>query len=186
MARGEWFVAPKALCPLGLAWLLLSSCGAPSPESYPPPLQRRLPRGPEPRPVGAFVSMSDQDADAHILRDVSPTAEGSAWRWTFQRPELRFWLASTARQKLAVDFAIAADTFKATGPVTVSFYVNGKLLGQQRCVKAGDYHFKKTVPAEWLRTDDFTVVAAEADKLWTSPTDGARLGFILARIGFVS
>jgi len=178
-------VAPKALYPLGLALMLLCSCGAPAPESYAPPLQRRLPPGPEPRPVGAVVSMSDQDADAHILRDVSPAAEGSAWRWTFQRPELRFWLESKARQKLVVHFAIAADTFKVTGPVTVSFLVNGRLLGKQACPSPGDYHFEKATPAEWLRTDDFTVVAAEADKLWTSPVDGARLGFILSRMGFV-
>jgi len=130
--------------------------------------------------------MSDQDADAHILRDVSPAAEANAWRWTFQRPELQFWLESTAPQKLAVDFAIAAETFKVTGPVTVSFYVNGKLLGREHCPKPGEYHFEKAVPAGWLRTDDFTVVAAEADKLWVSPTDGARLGFILRRMGFAN
>lgn len=135
--------------------------------------------------MGAVVTMSEQDADAHIVRDVSPAAEGAAWRWTFQRPELRFWLEETARQRLVVDFAIAADTFKATGPVTVTFFVNAKPLGQQRCPKAGQYRFGKAVPAAWLRTDDFTLVAAQADKLWTSPTDGARLGFILSRIGFV-
>jgi len=136
--------------------------------------------------VGSFVSMGDQDADAHILRGVSPAAEAGAWRWTFQRPELQFWLESTARQKLAGDFAIAAETFKVTGPVTVSFYVNGRLLGRQQCPRPGEYHFHKAVPAGWLRTDDFTVVAAEADKLWVSPTDGARLGFILRQIGFVN
>ena len=170
---------------MSLACLLLASCGAPAPESYAPPLQRRLPPGPEPRPVGSFVSMSDPDADAHILRDISRVAEG-AWRWTYQRPELRFWVDSTAHQKLAADFTIAAGTFKTTGPVTVSFFVNGKLLGKQRCPKPGHYRFEKAVPAGWLRTDDFTVVAAEADKLWVSPADGARLGFILTRIGFVS
>lgn len=165
--------------------LLLCGCGAPAPEGYPPPLQRRLPSGREPRPVGALVSMSDPYSDAHIVRDVSPAAEGSAWRWTFRRPELRFWLEQTARQKLVVDFSIAADTFKETGPVTMTFFVNGQPLGQRRCPKPGPYRFEKAVPAAWLRTDDFTLVAAEADKLWTSPADGARLGFILSRIGFV-
>lgn len=135
--------------------------------------------------MGAVIAMSEPDADAHIVRDVSPAAEGAAWRWTFQRPELRFWLEQTKAQKLVADFAIAEDTFKSTGPVTVTFFVNGNLLGQQRCPQAGPYRFEKAVPAAWLRTDDFTLVAAQADKLWTSPTDGARLGFILNRIGFV-
>jgi hypothetical protein len=129
--------------------------------------------------------MSEQDADAHIVRDVSPAAEGAAWRWTFQRPELRFWLEETTRQKLVADFAIATDTFKATGPVTVTFFVNGKPLGRQRCPQAGPYRFEKAVPAAWLSTDDVTLVAAEADKLWTSPADGVRLGFILSRMGFM-
>jgi len=136
--------------------------------------------------VGSFVGMSDQDADAHILRDVSPVTEGSAWRWTFQRPELRFWVESTTRQKLAADFAIAVEAFKVTGPVMVSFYVNAKLLGKQACPQPGNYHFEKAVPAAWLRTDRITVVAAEVDKIWVSPVDGARLGFVLTRIGFVN
>lgn len=189
--RGAWVtlalpvVAPRTVFPLTLALTLLCGCGAPVPDGVPPPFQRRLPPGPEPRPVGAIVTMSEQDADAHIVRDVSPAAEGVAWRWTFQRPELRFWLEETTRQRLIVDFAIAEDTFKSTGPVTVTFFVNGKTLGRQRCPKAGLYHFEKPVPAAWLRADDFTLVAAQADKLWTSPADGARLGFILSRAGFL-
>jgi hypothetical protein len=164
--------------------LLLSSCGAPAPESYAPPLQRRLPAGVEPRAVGSFVSMSDADADAHIVRDVSPGGDGSPWRWTFQRPELRFWVESVERQRLSVEFVIASNTFEGTGPVTVSFFVNGRLLGRQRCPKHGQYRFEKAVPPEWLRTDDFTLVTAEADRHWVAPQDGARLGFILSRMGF--
>lgn len=178
-------VASKALLKLWLATVLLCGCGAPAPDGYAPPMQRRLPPGPEPRPVGAIVSMSEQDADAHIVRDVSPAAEGANWRWTFERPELRFWLEEAQRQKLVMDFVIAENTFKDTGPVTVTFFVNGRALGRQSCPKPGPYHFEKAVPAAWLRTDDFTLVAAEADRLWTSPADGARLGFILSRAGFV-
>jgi len=178
-------VTHKTLYPLGLILLLLSSCGAPAPESSAPPLQRRLPPGAEPRAVGSFVSMNDADADAHIVRDVSPGGDGSPWRWTFQRPELRFWVESVERQRLLVEFAIAENTFKATGPVTVSFFVNGRLLGRHHCPKPGQYRFQKAVPPEWLRTDDFTLVAAEADRHWVALEDGARLGFILSRIGFV-
>jgi hypothetical protein len=171
---------------LPLAALLLLSCGAPAPESYPPPAQRRAPSESESRPVGPFVSMDDPDMENYVIRDVSLGIEAGRWRWTYRRPELRFWLDSTADQKLVVDFVVADATLAKTGPVTISFYVNDKLLGQQHCPKSGDYHFEKGVPASWLRTDAFTIVAAEADKLWVSPTDGARLGFILVRAGFVS
>ncbi len=175
----------RSFLTLLVAVLSLSAC-APIPDGYPPPFQRKPATGPEPHPVGRFVNMSDPDADSYIVRDISPTVEGSGWRWTFVRPELRFWLDSKARQKFAIDLAIAGATFGETGPVTLSFFINGKLLAKQFYSKPGDYHFEKGVPPSWLRTDTFTLVAIEADKLWVSSSDGARLGFILTRAGFVS
>lgn len=130
--------------------------------------------------------MDDPDIENYVIRDVSLGIEAGKWRWTYRRPELRFWLDSTVGQKLVVDFVVAQATLSQTGPVTVSFWVNDQLLGQQYCPKPGDYRFEKPVPASWLRTGAFTIVAAQADKLWVAPADGARLGFILVRAGFVS
>lgn len=176
----------ERLLPIAVVSALLALAGcAPAPESYAPPFQRSLPAGPEPRPVASFVNMGDPDADSYILRDVSPGAEGDQWRWTFQRPELRFWLESKASQQFVADISLPEATFRETGPVTISFFVNGNLLVRQHCPRSGDYHIRKEVPATWLRTDTFTIVAAESDKHWVSPADGARLGFILTRIGFV-
>ena len=164
--------------------LALASC-ATAPDGYPPPFQR----GPllsDPHPLGPFVAMNDPEAETYFVRDISPVAEGTGWRWTHARPELRFWLDSTRKQKLTVDFSIIEATFKQTGPVTISFAVNGKLLGQAHCRKPGDYHFEKEVPASWLSTSAFTDVTAQADKVYVSPGDQAQLGFILYRIGFTS
>jgi len=87
--------------------------------------------------------------------------------------------------KLVVDFAVAKETFDATGPVTISFFVNDRLLEAVRYDQPGDKHYEKLVPAGWLRPDAMTTVAAEIDKLYRAPQDGAELGFILTRVGFI-
>lgn len=162
--------------------LLLAAC---APESYPPPAQRKPLPGFSPNPAGHVVHMNDPDAETHFVRDVSKTLEGGLWRWAYRRPELSFSLSSTENLRFFMDFAIAEATFKDTGPVTISFLVNGNLLDRVRYDRPGEQHFEKPVPSQWLRTDRQTVVAAEPDKVWTSKIDGAQLGFILIRAGFV-
>ena len=44
------------------------------------------------------------------------------------------------------EFAIPEVTFKVTGPVTVSYAVNGRTLGTMRCDHAGDFQIEKPVP----------------------------------------
>jgi hypothetical protein len=136
------------------------------------------------RPTKPFIEMNDPAVKGYIVQDINDFLEASTWRWTFNRPELRFYLAKTENLQLEIDFAIAGATLKDTGPVTVSTFVNGKPLGEMKCAKATDYKFVKAVPANWLNTDDATLVAAEVRPLWKTP-DGKQLGFILIRAGFV-
>jgi hypothetical protein len=171
--------------PVLLLTLALWAC-VPAPDSYPPPFQRTPPSGPEPRPGGAFVNMNDPNAEAHFVRDISPGTEGIGWRWTYARPELRFWLDSSKRQKFVMDFGLPPTTFEHTGPVTLSFFINGKLLAAVRYTRAGDFHFEKAVPTAWLSTQAETLVAVVADKPWVSPKDGVKLSFTLFRAGFIS
>ena len=49
---------------------------------------------------------------------------------------------------------------------------------------AGEKHFDKPVPANFLRARSVNFAALEIDKVWVSKTDGAILGFILTRAGF--
>lgn len=151
--------------------------------SYPPPPQRQ-PILSEERPGGSIVAMSDPSAGTYIVRDISDTVEGGSWRWTYEHPELQFWLDSAVNRKLSVDFLCSGLTLRETGPITISFSVNGHALGEARCPKEGAYRFEKAVPPEWLDTTGANVVAAQADKLWTAPGDGRKLGFILLKAGF--
>lgn len=135
--------------------------------------------------MGHFVSMNGPVADAHIVRDIALGLEAGAWRWTGQRPELRFRLSSVEGLRFTMDFALPDVTFAQRGPVAISFFINGHLLDKVRYEGGGQKHFEKPVPAAWLRTDADTLVAAEIDKVWIAPADGARLGFILSRAGFI-
>jgi hypothetical protein len=152
------------------------------PETYAPPVQRQPFENFRPYRITRVVDMSDGDADSHIVRDILP-ASGGSWRWAGQRPVLRVTLRKAENLMYIIDFSIADATFKSTGPVTMTFFVNDHLLGSDRYTAPGSYHFEKLVPAEWLEAGKDATVGAEVDKVWVSPEDGVKLGFILTRIG---
>ena len=166
-----------------LSLSLLSGC-ANIPDSYAPPVQRRPLSGADPSPIGHFVTMSDPDADAYIVRDVSQSAEAGAWRWTRKRPELRFFLDTIEQLNFKADLSIAETTLRETGPVTISVSINGNLLDTIHYADSGEKHIDKPVPAKFLRPKSVNFAVLEIDKVWVSKTDGAVLGFILIRAGF--
>ena len=169
---------------IALALLLLAGCSR-APDSYPPPIQRKPLADLEESASGILIEMSDANAGAHFVRDISLGLEGGRWRWTTQRPELKFFLESTKGLKLVWDFSVAEVTFKETGPVTVSFFVNGKPVGRLPCPKPGDYRFEQPVREDLLRAKEDNTIAAQADKLWVSQSDGVKLGFTMTRAGFL-
>jgi hypothetical protein len=148
-----------------------------------PPQQSWSP-APDPPPPLTFLEMGDSAANDNIVRDISLTPEGAGWRWTYLEPTLTFFLKNRNGQRFSMDFSIVETTFRDTGPVTLSCYINGRLLGQLHCPHAGDYRFEQAVPAEWLQGPQPTIVRAVLDTVWTAPTDRARLGYILIRAGF--
>jgi hypothetical protein len=166
-----------------LPLLLLAACSS-APDTYAPPVQRKPLIAPG-AGVVHFVSMDDPLASAYVVKDVAGTTEAGGWRWTYRRPELRFFLAETERLKLSMEFAIPEHVFHDIGgPVTFAFYINGKLLDKTRYEKGGHLQYLKPVPAAMLRVGE-NFVAIEPDKVWVSKSDGAVLGFVLSRVGFV-
>jgi hypothetical protein len=152
------------------------------PETYAPPVQRQPFENFRPYRANRIVSMADGDADAHIVRDITPAAQPD-WRWTRKRPTVHVTMRTNENVKYTMDFAIAEATLKDTGPVTLSFYVNDHLLDTVRYAASGPQHFEKPIPAGWIMPGQEATVAAEIDKVWVSKLDGAQLGFILMRIG---
>lgn len=152
------------------------------PETYAPPEQRQPFENFRPYRITRVVDMADGDADSHIVSGIVG-GPGGPWRWAGQKPVVHVTLRSTENLVFTIDFSVADATFKYTGPVRMTFYVNDHALGSEHYGSAGVYHFEKPVPAEWLEANKEATLAAEVDKVWTSPEDGVKLGFILTRIG---
>jgi hypothetical protein len=163
-------------CLLGLA-----ACDR-LPESYPPPEQRQPVAGVIQGPDAMLVSMGNPDADLVIVKDVYP-GTGISWRWTKQEPTVRVLVLSNENIRFSADFGLWEDAFKITGPVEVSFLVNGKLLDKVRYTEPGGKHFEKFVPAEWLNANTEANVALSVDKLYAAPQDGGKFGVMLTRLG---
>lgn len=151
------------------------------PEPYAPPVQR-LPLEEYGRRFTPVVNMASADARLHFIRDISDKVEGS-WRWTQQRPTAMVTVASNENLKYTIDFTVPEVTFKDTGPVTLSFYVDEHLVDRVRYTRPGRVQFERRIPREWVTPGKDTAVAAEIDKMWASKEDDVRLGFILTRIG---
>jgi hypothetical protein len=163
--------------------LLLSSCDRP-PEVYPPPEQRHPAEGVNPGPEAMMIEMDSPDAKLSIVKDIYDPG-GTPWRWTEQDPTVKVLVLSTDKLKFSTDFALWDDGFKTTGPVELSFLVNGKLLDKVRYNTPGVKHYEKPVPADWLTPDMEALLSFHVDKLYVSPRDKKRFGVILTRIGLI-
>jgi hypothetical protein len=112
-------------------------------------------------------------------------APGHPARWTNQNPALRFHVRRASDRRLRVDFVIAHATMKVTGPVTIVFKVNDRPLDTVRYDVAGEKTFEKPVPSGWLTAGATATASLEIDKVWVAGNDGARLGVMLLRAGFL-
>jgi hypothetical protein len=169
--------------PLLCLVVLLVGCSR-EPAWYTVPEQRKaLPPG-DPPLTKAFLQMSDADAPSYFVRDIREDLEGGIFRWTQQEPTLKL-VPPDGPVKVVADLGISAITLKQTGPVTITVKVNGHVLETVVYDTAGDKHIEKPVPAAGLKPRVENTVALVIDKLWVSPDDGVKLGFVLRSAGFV-
>jgi len=171
--------------PLAIVCALAAGAGcarAPDPAAPPP---QRPPLAAEPAmAMGAFVKMSDPNAGDYIAGDVLPNDPGVPWRWTGRRPELRFNLPRGGDWIFFAELALADATLEQTGPVTVSYFVNGRLLHSERYAEPGEIHFERAVAPDWLHAG-LNSAAIVPDRVYISPGDGVVLSLILKSVGFV-
>jgi hypothetical protein len=160
----------------------LSLCCGRQAGVYAAPAQQSLELGPDPGGLAGFVTMDDPVSDDYIVKDISPGRDFR--RWAFIAPEMKFQVKDARHLKFAVDFTIPEVTYKVTGPVTVTYAVNGKQLGLERCDHAGDFHVEKAVPEGWVEAGTPVHVQLSATPRWISPEDGAQLSFLLRSAGF--
>lgn len=126
--------------------------------------------------------MADPDARLSFVQDIADGVNGS-WRWTGKRPTIKLRLRSNENLKFVIDFTLPEVTFKDTGPVNVSFFVNDHLLDREFYAMPGIKHFEKNIPFGWVTPGQEATASAEIDKVWVAKDDGAILGFIVTRMG---
>jgi hypothetical protein len=160
----------------------LTGCAS-QPQTYAPPVQREpVLNGQTPKPPKHILAMSDHETDSFIIQDI-PLGSSGPWRWTGKRPTVRLYVDDPNGHSLVADYSIAQATFKDTGPVNLTFYVNDQALATVAENQQGVKHFEKPVPPEMLKPGADNLFAIEIDKVWVAKADGAQLGFILASIG---
>ena len=180
LTHSEVRAAPFALA-AAIFLGLLAGCQK-MPETYAPPEQRPVFENFRPYRISRIVEMSDGDVDSHIVRDI-PTGQQGPWRWTGENPTVKVVPRTADNLNYTIDFSIADTTLKETGPVTLRFFVGEHALDSARYTAPGTYHFEKALPGGWVEAGKEVTVGASINKVWTSPNDGAKLGFILTRIG---
>lgn len=129
-----------------------------------------------------IVDLARPGAGLHVLRDIIGDSS-LPWRWTLQHPAVKIKIGFARDYQYVVDFTIPEVTFKDTGPVAIAFTINGRVLDRVRYDAPGPKHFAKPVPPDWIEPHGDLVAGADIDKVWVSKADGARLGFILSRMG---
>jgi len=173
----------RSILPVVIMALLTLSCGS-QPRAFAiPPQRSNADLGPDPDGVMAFVRMDEPQAPEYLVHDISP--DPGFRRWAFVHPELRFRVNQTSGLTFSADFAVPEVTFKVTGPVTVSYSVNGEKLGAVRCDHWGDYEIRKPVPDGLIQPGKYIRVTFDANPRWVSPEDGAQLSFMLRSAGFI-
>lgn len=160
--------------------LCLAACDR-LPESYPPPEQQSPIGVLDAAPNAMMVSMDASDSDRLIVKDIY--SGGMPWRWTAKEPTIRVPLLSTESLKFSADFNLWDETFKVTGPVEISFFVNSKLLDKVRYETPGSKHFEKPIPEDWLMGNSDATLALLIDRVYVAYRDGFKFGVILTRLG---
>ncbi len=126
--------------------------------------------------------MDDPGVSLRFVRDIS-TDLTAGWRWAFKRPAVRIPVRTDEPLRYFIEFALPEITFKDTGPVTIEFTVNDRVLDRVHYTEPGSHSFEKLVPADWMIPGQDAIIGAEIDRMWVSRVDGASYGFIITQIG---
>jgi hypothetical protein len=97
---------------------------------------------------------------------------------------LRYWVPDDRPWRFALDLFMARQTLDETGPVKISCYINGKLLGSLNADEPREFTFEKPVPASWVGPGAPVSVVIETDKAFRSPK-GTEFAFLLVSAGFL-
>ena len=162
--------------------VLLSGC-TPLPQSYPVPEQRNSKDGPEPEPLGAFVTFSDARSPDYVVGGILPSAPDSLWRWANDVFTMRVRVSVRTGLRLRMNFAFPDESHKPLLPITVKYHVNDKLLDTVVYKQTGVLEYRKAVPPEWLLQDADNLIRLEVSPVYVAKADGVKLSMVVSEIG---
>lgn len=154
-------------------------------EPWAPSTERRPLTIDEANHLKTWLKMNDPSAPQHFVRDLKPL-EGHTWRWTGKNPTIMLAAPKASGVRFAAEITVSDLTFKDTGPIAIKVTINGHELTTERYDAPGPKRIDKPVPDAVLKTTRENIVSMEVDKVWTSPIDGNRMGFVLTALGFIS
>jgi len=140
----------------------------------------------EDRPkLATVVRMADPQAAAQLLSGFYGV-EGNAWRWTAERfsvmlrpPRSAPLKGATLELKLTVPDVVIAKL----KTVSLSATVNGMALGAEEYTKAGQYAYRRDLPAKLLPGDSARVDFILNKSMPPTVADNRPLGVIVASVG---
>lgn len=167
-----------------VALLTLTACSS-EPAFQPIPPQAPDVQASDPPAVPCFFSMTEPRADRAIVHGIPLGLGAGPQRWTADRAAVRCTLPSAGPWLAAMDLYAAEATLRDTGPITLSFTANGREIGRLRCANPGPAQFRAPLPSGLATAGAALILEVSIDKPWISPGDGAKLGVLVAAMGFL-
>jgi hypothetical protein len=145
----------------------------------------KLPCLPDMAGIGPSVEIHGQSQEKHLLHDIDSPAAGEEWVWAFERPALVFSVSQRPGVTFRMELEIANATLPETGPVQMTFWLNGRPLAKRRYDSPGKYLLEQEVPQELLRKDGVAIIETTQDKYYLAKGDGRRLSYLFHAAGFL-
>jgi hypothetical protein len=145
----------------------------------------KLPCLPDMAEIGPSVEIHGQGQEKQLLHDIGNPAAGEEWVWTFERPALVFSVSRRPGVKFRMELEVANATLRKTGPVRITFWLNGRLLAKRLYDSPGKYVIEQEVPLELLREDGVAIIETTQDKHYVAKDDGQTLSYLFHAAGFL-
>ena len=134
--------------------------------------------------IGPWVELHGPVREKHLLHDINSPSAGEEWVWAFERPAFVFSVPKRPGVTFRMELEIADTTLRTTGPVQITFWLNGKQLAKRTYDAPRKYVVEQQVPPELLREDGVAILETTQDKYYISTGDKQKLSYLFHAGGF--
>ena len=140
----------------------------------------------EEAPLSTIVHSADARAASQLINGFYPV-EHNAWRWTAGKFSVLLRLPRNAASKgaiLELRFTIPEVALPQTKSLTLAASLNGAALTPETYTKAGEFTYRREIPASQLEGDSARVDFAVDKTIPPNDSDKRELGVIVTEVGF--